>query len=373
MVALAAAAQAIKPLHTLVSFNKTNGAFPYATLIKASDGNFYGTTQAGGSTNCSGGCGTVFRVTPSGVLTSFPLNGSNGSDVTSGLLQGTDGNLYGTAVGGGVYGHGVVFKVTLSGVITVVHSFNYSDGAGPEGTLIQATDVNFYGTTSYGGTSNAGTVFKLTPAGILTTLHVFNFSPDGCCADSGLIQGADGNFYGNEFSGGIFDEGTTYQLTPAGVFTVLHQFQNTDGQNPYASLILGSNGNFYGTTEEGGEYAYYGTVFEITPSGVLTSLHSFDISDGDVVISPLVLASDGNFYGTTSYGGIHPSFGTIFKITPSGVFTTLYNFNGTEGAYAYGGLIQNSNQVFYGTTFDGGNGTACSGGCGTVYSFVPQN
>jgi uncharacterized repeat protein (TIGR03803 family) len=207
----------------------------------------------------------------------------------------------------------------------------------------------------------------MTPSGMLTTLHFFNFSPDGCCSKAKLVQGSDGNFYGTAWSGGVNNYGTVYKITPNGTFTVLHAFNNMDGSLPFAGLIQGANGDFYGTTEEGGAYAY-GTVFEITSTGSLTTLHSFDVTDGDTPISPLVQANDGNYYGTTSYDGTHPNFGTVYKITPSGILTTLHNFTSTDGSYPYAGLVQSTNGTLYGATFAGGSSKACPYGCGTAFS-----
>ena len=363
-------AQTFKTLH---SFASRDGAFPWASLVQATDGNFYGTTQIGGNAACPSGCGTVFKVTPSGKLTIFSFDGTNGSTPFAGLVQGADGDLYGATLGGGTGTKcprgpcGTIFKIALSGILTTLYNFNFTDGAGPHGALVLATDGNFYGMTSYGGPSNAGSIFKITPSGMLTTLHFFNFSPDGCCAKAGLVQGADGNFYGTAWSGGVNNYGTVFTITPNGTFTVLHAFDNMDGSLPFAGLIQGANGDFYGTTEEGGAYAY-GTVFEITSTGSLTTLHSFDVTDGDTPISPLVQANDGNYYGTTSYDGTHPNFGTVYKITPSGKLTTLYNFDSKDGSYPYAGLVQATNGAFYGATFAGGSSKACPYGCGTVFS-----
>jgi len=189
-----------------------DGAWPYAGLVQASDGNFYGTTTGGGAN----GAGTVFKVTPAGRLTTlynFCYQGypcSDGGDPYAGLIQATDGNFYGTTLGGGASGDGTVFKITPSGTLTTLYNFGGADGAVPYGGLIQATDGNFYGTTSGGGASGDGSVFKITPSGTLTTLHSFADS-DGASPD-GLVQATDGNFYGTTYGGGAYGDGTVFRL-----------------------------------------------------------------------------------------------------------------------------------------------------------------
>jgi uncharacterized repeat protein (TIGR03803 family) len=161
-----------------------------------------------------------------------------------------------------------------------------------------------------------------------------------------------------------------FTITLKEEYTVIHYFNDTDGAYPFGGLILGTDGNFYGQTDLGGASAYgaFGTVYKMTPSGKVTRLHSFEQTDGDNPVSNLVEGSDGNFYGTASYGGTHPNFGTIFKITSTGTFTTLHNFDSTVGSYPYAGLIQATNGKFYGATYAGGSSTACEFGCGTVFS-----
>jgi uncharacterized repeat protein (TIGR03803 family) len=186
-----------------------------------------------------------------------------------------------------------------------------------------------------------------------------------------MTQAPNGKFYGTASNlGNAGSYGTVFTVTPKGKFTVVHQFNNTDGAYPFGGLILGTDGNFYGQTDLGGASAYgaFGTVYKMTPSGKVTRLHSFEQTDGDNPVSNLVQGTDGNLYGTASYGGTHPNFGTIFKITPSGTFTTLHNFDSTGGSYPYAGLIQATNGNFYGATYAGGSSTACPYGCGTVFS-----
>jgi uncharacterized repeat protein (TIGR03803 family) len=350
-------------LTTLNSFAGSDGLDPYARLVQGSDGNFYGTAQGGGANDA----GTVFKITPSGTLTTlYSFGVGDGKSPYGWLVQGSDGNFYGTTSAGGAHNSGTVFKITPGGTLTTLHTFNLSDGTSPSAGLVQGSNGNFYGTTVAGGANHEGTVFKITPSGTLTTLYSFGVS-DGKNPFGWLVQGSDGNFYGTtEGGGGATDAGTVFKITPSGTLTTLYSFDVSDGANPFAGLVQGSDGNFYGTTVAGGANNGDGTVFKITPSGTLTILHSFNLSDGAYPYGGLVQGSDGNFYGTTYFGGgssnCADGCGTVFKITPSGTLTTLYSFAGSDGKNPYGGLVQGSDGNFYGTTTGGGANDA-----GTVF------
>ena len=234
---------------------------------------------------------------------------------------------------------------------TTLHSFDGTDGAAPYAGLVQATDGNLYGTTTYYGANDVGTVFKITTSGTLTTLHSFD-NTDGASPYAGLVQATDGNLYGTTYEGGANGYGTVFKITTSGTLTTLHSFDNTDGASPYAGLVQATDGNLYGTTYEGGANGY-GTVFKITTSGTLTTLHSFDYTDGASPYAGLIQATDGKLYGTTYEGGANVLNGTVFKITTSGTLTTLHNFCSlsgcTDGASPYAGLVQATNGDLYGT------------------------
>jgi uncharacterized repeat protein (TIGR03803 family) len=358
------------------SFDGADGSYSWAQLIQTSNGNFYGTTQNGGSGTCPAGCGTIFEVTPTGKETVFSFDGTNGSGPFGGLIQGSDGNFYGQTSHGGnatcLNGCGTVFKITPAGQLTTLHNFDYTDGADGTGALVQATDGNLYGTTELGGAFGSGVIFKITTSGTFSVFYTFTGGADGAAPVAGMIQATDGNLYGTTWGYGYnnLNQGTVFKISLTGTLTTLHSFQLTDGALPFAPVYQAKDGNFYGTTEEGGTFNY-GTVFSMTPSGAVTTLHSFaGGTDGDTPISPLIEATDGNFYGTASYDGKYPNFGTVYRITASGTLTTIHNFNSTEGSYPYGGLIQAKNRVLYGVTFAGGSSTACHFGCGVLYSLT---
>jgi uncharacterized repeat protein (TIGR03803 family) len=243
------------------------------------------------------------------------------------LVQGSDGFLYGTTEQGGTNNDGTVFKISTDGALTYLHEFTGppDDGEDPDGGLVQGSDGNFYGTTSLGGTNYDGTVFKMSTNGALTILYSFTGIIDGRGPGGELVQGSDGNFYGTTYEGGgTNDAGTLFQISTNGVLTNLWSFTGgVDGGNPYNGLVQGSDGKFYGTTDRGGTNDE-GTVFQINTNRVLTSLYSFgailnaDNSplDGGYPIGPLVQGSDGSFYGTTSLGGTNDDDeGTVFRLT----------------------------------------------------------
>jgi uncharacterized repeat protein (TIGR03803 family) len=390
-LALSLSAQTFTTLH---SFDNTDGAFILAGLIQATDGNFYGTAYEGGANCAPDGCGTIFKITPSGTLTTLhsfcsQSNCTDGEYPEAGLIQATNGNFYGTTYEGGANcapdGCGTIFKITSGGTLTTLYNFcsqsGCSDGYYPEAGLIQASNGDFYGTTTFGGTGGVGTVFTITPGGTLTTLHSFcsqSNCTDGEYPEAGLIQATNGNFYGTTYAGGAANSrGTVFKITPSGTLTTLYSFCPQsgcpDGSDPQAGLAQATDGNFYGTTFAGGAHDL-GTVFKITLSGNLTTVHSFcsvgypDCADGDLPrFGALVQATNGDLYGTAPSGGAQIYYGIIFKITPGGSLTTLYSFcpqsGCPDGDDPRGTLVQDTNGNLYGTTFAGG-----ANGFGTVFS-----
>jgi uncharacterized repeat protein (TIGR03803 family) len=363
---------------SLISFDSTDGDLPtYGALVQGANGSLYGTTLEGGTHSF----GTIFEITPSGPplttvydfcsKTSTSSYCEDGAFPYGGLVLATNGNFYGTTELGGtgngsscgdeILGCGTVFELTPAGVLTTVYSFcsktNCTDGAEPYGSLVQGTDGDLYGTTYQGGSSNYGTVFKVTTAGKLTTLHNFDDTNDGANPYDTLIQAANGDFYGTTYQGGSANGGTVFQITSSGAFTVLHTFCQTscaDGENPYAGVIQAANGDFYGTTSSGGTNGT-GTVYQLTSAGKLTTLYS----PGESPVGGVVQGTDGKLYGTT--------YSTIFDVTTAGKPTTLFTFDDTDGDGPEAALLQATNGTFYGTTTIGGSG---DGIYGTVFSIA---
>lgn len=351
----------------------TDGANPYGELIKGADGNFYGLTSSGGATSH----GTIFKITPSGVFTVIRhLIGADGTNPRGHLVLGADGNFYGATYSGGANGYGTIFKMTPTGTFTVLHSLSSAtDGANCYGSLVKGSDNNFYGTTNGGGTSGFGTIFKITATGTYTVLHTM-ISTDGVHSQSDLIQATDGNFYGMAF-GGATGFGTIFKITSGGTFTVLKNLSaGTDGQSPYGALLQGTDGNFYGMTSGSGANGG-GTIFKITPTGTLTVLRALlSTADGGNPRGSLVKGADGNYYGMTYIGGSN-FYGTFFKISATGTFTVLTRLNGgIIGNAPYESLIQGTDYAYYGTTIGGGTndqGTVfkiCGGTYTVLHSFT---
>ena len=329
---------------------------PPGVITQGRDGNLYTASNQGGANSNNGG---VVKLTPAGAITTvYNFQTIDGTSCSSGLTLGTDNNLYGTCTFGGANGFGVVYKLTLAGVFTTLHAFSSAGGDGfePAGPPIQASDGNFYGVTQFGGASGFGTVYKITLAGTVTTLHSFT-GADGDQPLNSLYQGSDGSLYGTTEFGGANTVGEVFKMTLAGVVTVLHNFNVTDGSGPECSIIQGKDGNYYGTTSNGGTNSV-GTIFRVTPTGGFTSLHSFTsgaTGDGVSPVAGLIQATNGTFYGVVAGGGTGTGFGngTLYKMSAAGVFTLLYSFDGTTSANPVF-LVQNTNGLIYGDTTGGG-------------------
>jgi uncharacterized repeat protein (TIGR03803 family) len=367
----------------LASFNGTNGSNP-GDLVQGPDGNLYG--LAGGGAHKDG---VIYKITPQGALTTLYsfcslANCADGQDPSGSMVVGLDGNLYGTTLLAGAHSSsntlgGTVFKITPSGTFTTLYSFcgqSCGDGIGPT-QLFLNNSGNFFGATESGGADNSGTFFEITAKGVLTTLYSFCSKTN--CADgedpSNLVFAANGSFYGTTIDGTapggttltpVETPGTFFRITTKGVLTTIANVCNSNctGETGPGPMVQGPNGNFYGTNSDGG--AGGGTVLEITPKGVQTTLYTFCFTlkcpDGFFPYAGLAFATDGNFYGTASAGGEHNN-GTIFQITPEGAFTTVYKFCPvnpcSDGSFPHSTLLQATDGNIYGTA--GASGTKNNG------------
>lgn len=398
-----------------------NGVYSYSPLVQEFDGNVYGADYGWHPTY--GNAGSIFRATTSGEITTIYTfcSAPNCTDgiQPGGLVVGTDGNIYGVTFQGGgnteancnFYGTssscGTLFKITPAGELTTLYNFcsqaNCADGSLPVGPLIQATDGNFYGMTRAGGnpeycpfnSGGCGTIFKISANGQFTMLYAFCKStdcPDGALPFSSLVEGHDGNFYGTTTYGGAglgsidcspSRCGTIFKVTPLGDLTTLYSFcvnENCpDGAYPEVGLVLATNGAFYGAATGGGANSY-GTIFSFTVSSGLNTMYSFcsqpSCTDGEGS-GALIQASDNNLYGYTPFGGTTDS-GTLFKIAPGGMLTTIYNYpfcaptSCEPGAFPQAALLQDTNGSIYGTADIGstGNGVIYSWSSPQLHRFV---
>jgi len=355
----------------LYNFNPAASGNLNGVLAQGFDGDIYGTNTAPAG---------VLKITPTGSPTLLNEN----LYLPFGMTLGSDGNFYGTALDSGSVACGTVpcgllFKMTPSGTLTVLHNFTGGvDGATPYYPPVQGADGNFYGTTSLGGNPKAcdigppapgaGTVYKVTLLGVFTTIHQFN-GFDGCAPRGPLTLGTDGNLYGTTYTGGA-GAGEVFKMNTAGKVTVIASLNGTDGQNPIGPIVQASDGNFYGTTYSGGNSLIaYGVVFKVTPGGALTVVHDFmGAPDGAYPSFGLMQATDGDLYGTTTQGGTCASgvgCGTIFRVTLAGAYSIVHNFDGAAG----GGnpstaVFQHTKGALYGATAGGGSHSS-----GVVYSF----
>ena len=327
-----------------------------ATLwVQDSGGNFYGTTGS-----ILGESSTVFVLGTDGLPTTlYTFTYLSGLSNLGGLILDADGNLYGTTADSTstTYPHGTVFQITPAGTLTIIHEFIGSDGDNPSGKLIEGSDGNFYGTTSGGGASGNGTVFRFTTSGQFDSLYSLNGESD----DSSpvlSVQGGDGSFYGvahglySATFQGPYTNGTVFRFNPSGEFTTLHHFNDGDDGAQPSGLALGGDGNFYGTTYYGGTDGW-GTVFRISPAGEFTTLYSFTGGGDGTRPGALVSGGDGNFYGFT----YTPDHSTLYQITLTGTLAALYSVtseNGSLNSHGYiipfGGLLLGNDGSIYCTS-----------------------
>jgi uncharacterized repeat protein (TIGR03803 family) len=332
----------------------TDGSTPSGSLVQATDGNFYGTTQLGG-TNTKG---TIFRITPGGtftVLRHLSVTTDGGNPFCT-LTLGNDGHLYGMTHTGGANGDGTIFRITTGGTFTTLRSFAAAtDGRSPFGSLTKGSDGSFYGMTSAGGLHTAGTAFRYVPGGSFTVLRHFQPATDGGKPRGNLTFGTDGHLYGLTQAGGLNSHGTIFRLRLTREFNVIKHFNiSTDGGYPWGSLTRGADGSFYGMTKFSSG-STNGIIFRITTGGGFTRMKQLTIAtDGGSPVGSLTRGSDGNFYGMTTEGG-NNLFGTIFRITPANVFTVITHLNGaTLGSAPQESLVLGTDNTYYGTASTGG-------------------
>ncbi|HXM42775.1 MAG TPA: choice-of-anchor tandem repeat GloVer-containing protein [Bryobacteraceae bacterium] len=341
-----------------------DGGYPSAGVIGDSDGNLYGTASGGGPDYC---CGVVYKLDAAGhetVLYSFTEGaerpyGAEGGYPLAGVIRDSAGNLYGSTDRGGAADSGVVFKLDTSGHETVLASFpGPSDGSFPTAGVTGDSAGNLYGTTSSGNPVNAGVVYELDSTGNETLLYSFTGGDDGAFPGAGVIRDPAGNLYGTTTRGGTGDQGVVFKLDTAGNETVLYSFTGgTDGANPYfAGVIRDPAGNLYGTTGVGGDGGIegVGVVYKLDTAGNETVLHSFtDGADGANPYTGVIRDAAGNLYGTTGAGGT-ANAGVVFKLDTAGNYTLLYSFMGLADGGNPNALTLDPSGNLYGTTYRGG-------------------
>jgi len=374
----AQAAMAQPAIKTLYSFGGPDGGSPNS-IVQATDGFFYGTAAIGGANvaGLSDGGGTVFKLSPLGVLTTLHAFTATDGYNPAGLIQGSDGLLYGATFAGGQPsggGGGTIFKIDSTGHFTTLHAFTGgfggTDGGGPSGPPILASDGFLYGLTSAGGAfrdidhqGGFGTAYKINPTtGATTIIHSFNFSdPNGIFPSGRLIQGADGAFYGTTREGAL-GGGSVFRMTSTGFVTLVKAL--TDSGEPLDGVIQASDGYLYGTTDAAG-----GTIFRVSTTGTSYKvLNQFDGTDGWQPHFGLFQPSPGLLFGTTPQGGVLDfQGGAIFRIGTGGTMVVLHSFTrtlATEGFIPNSRLIMGSDGALYGVT-----GMMGANGHGTVFRF----
>jgi uncharacterized repeat protein (TIGR03803 family) len=309
----------------------------------------------------------------------------DGANPYAGLVEGSDGALYGTTSSGGAYNLGTLFKIGLDGGLTRLYSLDGTNGAAPYAPLLRDAEGKFYGTTYAGGMSNWGTIFQFTTNGTLTTLFSFtgtNGPNQGSYPGAGLAAAPDGSLYGTAEYGGLTNVsyynqnqlghgyGTVFRFDTNGTVTVPFVFGNTNGADPAGGLVLGKDGCFYGTATWGGlgirsYFPGYGTIYKLAPDGSFTNIYKFTgADDGGFIYAGLVQGRDGYLYGAAFSGG-SATYGTLFKVSTNGSYIPLHTFIRSESGSPYSGLTEGSDGNFYGTTY------GAYAGYGSVFSVTP--
>ena len=354
----AAFSQTITDIYNFTGTN-ASGIPLYVTPVQGRNGQLFGTTGGEGGTNY----GTIFQLSTKGSLKQlFTFNNNTGAQPNAGLTLASDGLFYGTTGLGGSAGLGVLFKISPSGTYTSLYNFTGgSDGSAPGSPPIVGSDGNLYGTT-YGSSTTASTVYKFVRAsGTFSAIYQFSQSEASGVIGS-LVQDTNGNLWGTAYQGGTANCGSIFELSTSGTLLWNYSFPcQTGGANPIAGLTQAADGNFYGTTYYGGTYGF-GTVFKLS-GGVVSILYNFASgNDGSYPVSGVIQATDGKLYGATQGGGGPQGQGTLFQITTTGAYKQLFVFAGKNGEGPRSPL-QDTSGIFYGTTFEGGKYSE-----GTVYS-----
>jgi len=365
VLAAAAVPMQAQTVNTLFTFEANNNnsqpSLPQGNMAQGRDGNFYGISSSG-----NGCCqGVFYKIDSTGLMTALSAMAQSQGTNCNGVVLATDGNFYGTCYSDPT-NNGTLIKLTPTGAITVLHTFlgTTADGCHPLAPPIQGTDGSLYGTTGFCGANGYGTVYKLSPSRTYTQLYSFQGPPSDTAEPLGLVEGTDGNLWGMG-SGWIVSNGAVFKISAAGKETLVYAFKGgtADGQNPFTSLIQGADGNYYGTTEFGGT-DNYGTIFKLTPAGVETVLYNFpNQADGAYPRLPLTQGLDGLLYGiaTDCAGGGCAQAG-LFDVTTKGAYRNLYLYplGQPNTIQPFAPLLLSTNGTFYSTTFQGGvavNGT----------------
>jgi uncharacterized repeat protein (TIGR03803 family) len=381
--------------------NYAKGSTPRSELLQASDGNFYGTTEYGGSGPCPTfpaggytGCGTVFEINAKTgaetVIFNFPFDTAtnsapDGAYPTAGLIQGKDGSLYGVATGGGLanngygcngaFGCGTLFRISPTGAFTLLHQFcgdascdPLTEGGQPLNHLVQTADGTLYGVTAEGGQFGDGTLFSATTSGVVTTLHDFVYGAgDGDDPIGALLVGHDGNtLYGTTAFGGAFNGGLVFSYGPAG-YTIIHSFDNVMSAQPFGALIYGADGLLYGTTASGESGS---TLFSLNTAGGDYTVDA--LLSGAETETGLLLGSDGMMYGTLlSSDSVSQDGGLFTYNSTTKVMQTLVAFSTDTGAAPQGVPIEGKDRYVYGTNSQYGGSNSRGVDAGTLYRIGP--